>query len=186
MKIFSTIMLAIILATAGVFALGCDDDKENKGNPNDDRPITGDISDEAGDKGNNDVDDSEQQNEDLVIPLTELDEIEVKFFGITVDHTYMEVMAFTVGSEYRTAFNTCQVCYGSRKAYFLQIDDNTLQCQNCGYKFDLSSVGVANGGRTCSPYPILDSDRTITDENIVIAKDFFLSAKALFKTWKVV
>ena len=38
------------------------------------------------------------------------------------------------------AFNTCQVCNGSPKAYFVQ-KNGKLVCQNCGNVFSLNSVG---------------------------------------------
>jgi uncharacterized membrane protein len=57
------------------------------------------------------------------------------------------------------------VCNGSPKAYFEQ-NGNTLQCQNCGNTFPLSRVGVEAGG--CNPVPILDGEKTVTDESITV------------------
>ena len=68
----------------------------------------------------------------------------------------------------RTAFKACQVCYSSGKGYYVQ-DGNYLVCQNCGNSFTIDQVGIASGG--CNPWPILDSDRTVTDDEIQISYD---------------
>ena len=68
----------------------------------------------------------------------------------------------------RTAFNACQVCYSSGRGYYRQ-EGEYLVCQNCGNSFTIDQVGIASGG--CNPWPILDSDRTVTDDEIQISYD---------------
>lgn len=96
------------------------------------------------------------------------------------DGSSVEVIAVLYGGEYRTAFNTCQVCYSSSRGYFLQ-SGSYLVCQNCGAKFPLSQVGVASGG--CNPYPIYESDRADTENFVVIPDKFLLNFKETKKNW---
>jgi uncharacterized membrane protein len=78
----------------------------------------------------------------------------------------MEVFAVKAGDgTVCTAFNTCQVCNGSPKAYFKQTG-TSVQCQNCGNKFPMSRVGIESGG--CNPVPILDGEKTVMGETITI------------------
>ena len=109
-----------------------------------------------------------KEGESLVIPTSEISET-AKFYFVTVDDTKMGVVAVrTSDGIIRTAFDTCQVCNGSPKAYFEQ-DGDTLQCQNCGNKFPMTSVEVEAGG--CNPVPIFAEDKTVTDESITISYD---------------
>lgn len=163
--LFFALFLALIFCTA--FALsGCSDDSSNPSH------ITGD-----------EVEDGDGGQSDLEIKLADLTE-SVQFFGINVDGTYMEVMAFISGSSYRTAFNTCQSCYGSRNAYYVQ-SGNYLVCQNCGSRFSLSKVGVTAPSNACNPYPITGTNRTVTEDSIVITYEYLSKCKNLFRTWKV-
>lgn len=52
----------------------------------------------------------------------------------------------------RIAFNTCQACNPSPRAWFAQRDDGRLVCQNCGNDFGPEAVGAATRG--CNPAPI--------------------------------
>lgn len=174
-----TALTIIALLSAVTFA-GCGSDGEENDKPT---YITGDEVDDDTGTGGEDTDVTDDNSKNLVIPVTELT-TSAKFFGITVDNTYMEIIAFKSGAAYRTAFNTCQVCYGSRKAYYKQ-SGSYLVCQNCTSKFALSKVGLAIGSDTCSPYPILETDRILDGDNIIISYDFLVKAKNLFKIWKV-
>lgn len=148
--------------------------------------VNGDTDDtEGGQTGGNvaeeDPSDGEAVVEGLEIPLQNITTT-AKFYGVYVDDTYMEIIAVRYGGAYRTAFNTCQVCYGSPSAYFVQ-SGNYLICQNCRSKFLISQVGVSSAG--CSPYPIYESDRVQTADAIIIPNDFLVRCKAIFKNWKV-
>ena len=86
-----------------------------------------------------------------------------------LDGTEVEIVALKDSKgNLRTAFNACQVCYSSGKGYYVQ-DGNYLVCQNCGNSFTIDQVGIASGG--CNPWPILDSDCTVTDDEIQISYD---------------
>ena len=56
----------------------------------------------------------------------------------------------------RMAFNTCQVCNPSPKAYFVQSGKNFI-CQNCGNSFSTDNIGKERGG--CNPIPITTDER---------------------------
>lgn len=94
----------------------------------------------------------------------------------------MEVLAAKdADGTVRTAFNTCQVCNGSRKAYFVEQGDKVV-CQNCGNAFGREDVGVLSGG--CNPYLIFAEDREDSEEAVRISYDFLSGAESLFTRWK--
>lgn len=117
----------------------------------------------------------------LVIKLSDLTDTP-KFYGVTANGTSMQVIAFNYNGSYRTAFNTCQVCYGSPKAYFKTSGKN-LQCQNCGNKFTLSQVGLGAPSYDCNPYPIGANDRVQTADEIIIPDYYLLQSVKLFQNW---
>lgn len=117
----------------------------------------------------------------LEIPIAELSE-HIKIYSFTVDGLNMEVLAAKdADGTVRTAFNTCQVCNGSRKAYFVEQGDKVV-CQNCGNAFGREDVGVLSGG--CNPYPIFAEDREDSEEAVRIFYDFLSGAESLFTRWK--
>ena len=104
----------------------------------------------------------------LAIPIADLSQT-ASFYKADLDGTEIELVALKDSKgNLRTAFNACQVCYSSGKGYYVQ-DGNYLVCQNCGNSFTIDQVGIASGG--CNPWPILDSDRTVTDDEIQISYD---------------
>lgn len=118
---------------------------------------------------------------DLVIPVSELSET-IRIYPVTVDSLQMEVLAAKDSDgTVRTAFNTCQVCNGSRKAYFAEEGDHVV-CQNCGNSFGREDVGVLSGG--CNPYPIFAGDRQDSEDSVRISYDYLSSASGLFERWK--
>lgn len=119
---------------------------------------------------------------DLVIPINQIT-ADANFFGLEVNGLYMEVIAFQYGDEYRTAFNTCQVCNGSRKAYF-EPDGNELVCQNCKFRFELSEVGIETEGYSCHPVPVPEGGRTVTEDSITIPYETLVDYVSWFKYWK--
>lgn len=120
--------------------------------------------------------------QDLVINKNEVGS-NVKYFPFKVDGSKMEVMAVkTDDGKIRTAFNTCQICIGSPKAYYEQEDD-VLICQNCGNRFTMDMIEELKGG--CNPIPIMSDDKYETDETIVVKKEYLKDNKNLFTAnWK--
>lgn len=121
------------------------------------------------------------QGEYLEIPKAELSE-DIRIYSVTVDGLQMEVLAAKdADGTLRTAFNTCQVCNGSRKAYFVAQGEHVI-CQNCGNSFARSDVGVLSGG--CNPTPIFAESRADTEDTIRISCDYLQSNRDLFTRWK--
>lgn len=122
-----------------------------------------------------------QPGEYLEIPVSELSET-IRIYPVTVDGLSMEILAAKdADGSLRTAFNTCQVCNGSRKAYFVAQGDHVV-CQNCGNSFARTDVGVLSGG--CNPYPIFASDREDTENAVRISYDYLKDNADLFARWK--
>ncbi|MDR1913791.1 MAG: DUF2318 domain-containing protein [Clostridiales bacterium] len=144
-----------------------------------------DSADGANNTENNEVTNSDRlikEGDSLLIPTSEISET-AEFYFVTVDDTRMGVVAVkTPDGKIRTAFDTCQVCNGSPKAYFEQ-SGSSLQCQNCGNKFPMNRVEVEAGG--CNPIPIFEKDKTVTDESITISYETLKVNKGLFPSnWK--
>jgi uncharacterized membrane protein len=119
--------------------------------------------------------------QDLVIPIADITQ-DAGFYPVNVDGTEMEVIAVRApDGTIRTAFNTCQVCYGSGRGYYVQQGDK-LVCQNCGNHFSMSQVEVVSGG--CNPWPILDADKSVDDTDITIPYSFLKDSASLFENWK--
>ncbi len=119
---------------------------------------------------------------DLTIPVKSITQ-NASFIPVEADGTKMEIIAVRDSNgEIRTAFNTCQVCNGSELAYYKQ-SGNQLVCQNCGNRFSMDRVGISAG--SCNPYPILENERTITDDEVIIPETLLKKAKDIFASWKV-
>lgn len=119
---------------------------------------------------------------DIVITKSEITET-VKFFPVKIGKITMEVMAVKASDgTIRTAFNTCQVCNGSPRAYFKQEGDSVI-CQNCGNIFSLDMIEVRRGG--CNPVPIAKDDKVEDEDTITISRELLEQNKDLFPVnWK--
>jgi uncharacterized membrane protein len=121
------------------------------------------------------------KDRDLVIQISEVSE-KASFYPVEIKGTRLEVLAVRASDNtVRTAFNTCQVCYGSGRGYYIQEGD-VLVCQNCGNRFKRDEVEVTRGG--CNPVPITEEFKTVTDTSITISKEFLAKAKIIFANWK--
>jgi uncharacterized membrane protein len=118
---------------------------------------------------------------DLVIPVSEITENAV-FYPVDIEGTRLEVLAVKApDGTIRTAFNTCQVCYGSGRGFYKQ-QGTVLVCQNCGNRYRMSQVDIRSGG--CNPVPIFPQNKTVTNTSITISKEFLKEAKQIFARWK--
>jgi uncharacterized membrane protein len=121
------------------------------------------------------------KDKDLVIPVAEIT-ADATFYPVDIDGTRLEVIAVKApDGTIRTAFNTCQVCYGSGRGFYKQ-QGTVLICQNCGNRFRMSQVEVRSGG--CNPVPIFAQNKQVTDKSITIPKTFLVQAKQIFANWK--
>ena len=122
-----------------------------------------------------------KKGEKLVIAVSDISST-ARFYPIEVDGTEMEVLAVTDSEgNIRTAFNTCQICYGSGHGYYEQ-EGSELVCQNCGNRFTVDEVEVQSGG--CNPWPIFSENKTVTEDTIEISYDFLKESKEIFSNWK--
>jgi uncharacterized membrane protein len=118
---------------------------------------------------------------DLVILIEEVTENAV-FYPVDVGGVRLEVLAVKApDGTVRTAFNTCQVCYGSGRGFYKQ-QGTVLVCQNCGNRFRMSQVERRSGG--CNPIPIFPANKTVTDTTITISRDFLNEARLVFARWR--
>lgn len=119
---------------------------------------------------------------DIVIPKSQITD-KVTFYPVKAGRTNMEVLAVKASDgTIRTAFNTCQVCNGSPRAYYKQEGD-VIVCQNCGNRFSMDMIEQQRGG--CNPIPIYKENKKEDAENITITKDFIQNNKSLFTdNWK--
>ncbi len=113
----------------------------------------------------------------VVIDTTNISKI-ATFYTYTIDDVEIEFFAVKASDgTIRMAFNTCQVCSPSPKAYFKQSGTNFI-CQNCKNSFATDNIGVEKGG--CNPIPITEDDRVDSENTITITKDFIESYKDSF------
>lgn len=119
---------------------------------------------------------------DLKISKSEITET-AKFYPYIANGTNLEILAVKASDgSIRTAFNTCQVCNGSPRAYYKQEGD-VLICQNCGNRFSMDMVEQQRGG--CNPIPIMQDEKTEDGSNIIITEDFIVKNRNLFTAnWK--
>jgi uncharacterized membrane protein len=118
---------------------------------------------------------------DLVIQISEVTENAV-FYPVDIEGTRLEVLAVKApDGTIRTAFNTCQVCYGSGRGFYKQ-QGTVLVCQNCGNRYRMSQVEIRSGG--CNPVPIFPQNKTVTATTITVSKEFLKEAKQIFARWR--
>ncbi len=100
------------------------------------------------------------------------------FYNYNVDGTTIRLFAVKASDgTIRMAFNTCQVCNPSPKAYFVQNGKNFI-CQNCKNSFATDNIGKERGG--CNPIPITANERIDSENTITITKQFIESYKNNF------
>lgn len=124
------------------------------------------------------IEGSFNENGDLVIKVDELDSKNVTFINAKIDNQEIELIAIKdEENNIDVAFNTCQVCNGSPKAYFVQ-KNGKLICENCKNSFSFKSIGGDSNG--CNPITINEDYITKTDIGISINKEYLSANSDLF------
>ncbi|MCM1115763.1 MAG: DUF2318 domain-containing protein [Clostridium sp.] len=119
--------------------------------------------------------------DDVVIDESTISET-ASFYDYNASGITVEVFAVKASDNtIRIALNTCQVCYGSPYAYFVQQGDSFV-CQNCNNSFSRDDIGIAHGG--CNPVPVTENDYKIKDGKMIIPKQFLEQYKNDFSNWK--
>ena len=145
--------------------------------------VVPDISGEISENNSGNADNTQviAEGEYLTISTAKIKET-ATIYPITVDGTPMEILAIKASDgTVRTAFNTCQACYTSGRGYYVQ-NGNYLVCQNCGSQFTGDDVEIVTGG--CNPLPILEENKTVTEDSILIYYDFLKEYTNVFAYWK--
>ena len=105
---------------------------------------------------------------------------EARFFNYDADGVTVQLVALRDKDDnVHIAFNTCQSCSPSPKAYYTQAD-NLLQCTNCGFTFAPEQVGASSHGG-CSPWPI--DGVKIGEEEITLPISSLEDMRFAFETW---
>ena len=116
----------------------------------------------------------------LRIPLAELTQ-DVTFYDYDSDGIAMQVIArLQDDGTPRLAYNTCQVCAGSPRAYF-EVQNDLLVCQNCGNMFRLDVIGMEGTG--CMPIAL--TEFTVNGDDVEIANETLDAMRGEFVNWKV-
>ncbi|MBR3236902.1 MAG: DUF2318 domain-containing protein [Oscillospiraceae bacterium] len=107
---------------------------------------------------------------------------EPAFIDVKQDGTAMQLIARKDDAgNVRLAFNTCQSCSGSPYAWFENLGDGTLQCQNCGLTFPLDTVGV-EAAQGCNPVTI--TDYTVDGDTVTVPESLLKANVKRFANWK--
>lgn len=80
--------------------------------------------------------------------------------------------------EIRTAFNTCQSCNPSPRAFFVQ-KGSRFVCQNCGNAFATNQIGLQKGG--CNPAPVMQ--KQMDGNKLIIPANYLAQYAPNFKNW---
>ncbi|MBR1686845.1 MAG: DUF2318 domain-containing protein [Clostridia bacterium] len=106
------------------------------------------------------------------------------FVDWTQDGTVMQLLAMKdAEGQVKVAFNTCQNCNGSPYAWFENVNDTIMQCQNCGLTFPVSTIGTARAAG-CNPIPV--TDFTVSGDTVTVSSQALKNATSLFTNWKKV
>ena len=80
--------------------------------------------------------------------------------------------------EVRIAFNTCQACNPSPRAYFVQ-EGEYLKCENCASLFHIDKIGVEKDG--CNP--IVVEEKEVSENEIIIKTSYADTLRDKFVNW---
>ena len=119
------------------------------------------------------------ENGAVTIPVETISS-DARFFNYDADGVTVQLVAIRDQSNgVHIAFNTCQSCSPSPKAYYQQTG-SVLQCANCGFTFAPEEVGVTHGG--CNPWPI---DGLVTgDRELSVPAAALDGMRQYFVSWK--
>ena len=120
-----------------------------------------------------------QNSEGNVTILAEEVTQNARFYNYDAEGVMVQLVTLRdKAGEMHIAFNTCQSCSPSPKAYYSQ-DGEVLMCNNCGFTFEPEQVGITHGG--CNPWPV-EGVSVGTDE-ITVPADSLDDMRDVFSTW---
>ena len=174
-NIIMIIAIVIVVGTIGIILLG--KEKNNKTISNSNNISSAQKSNANDNTENKSIILESNESENIVIDTTNIGS-KATFYNYNADGTTIRLFAVKASDgTIRMAFNTCQVCNPSPKAYFIQSGKNFI-CQNCKNSFATDNIGKERGG--CNPIPITTDERVDGENTITITKQFIESYKNNF------
>lgn len=115
---------------------------------------------------------------ELVIDTTNITS-NVTFVNYNSDGVIIQfIVVRGTDGEVRIAFNTCQACSPSPRAYFVQ-EGEYLKCENCASLFHIDKIGVEKDG--CNP--IVVEEKEMIDNKIIIKTKYADMFREKFANW---
>ncbi len=186
MKFFA-VFIAVLISAAIAFFAGC---SSGSGDTN-----GGESSSSSNEEENSSTDGTSQEEENFdddnaqengetgeggIVIDTSTVTSTATFYDTTINGLTVEIFAVLASDNtVRVAFNTCQVCNGSKKAYFVQ-SGSYMVCQNCKSKISIDTVGKSSN--SCSPVPV--KTYSLSDGIITVSQTYLEGNVSLFKKWK--
>ncbi len=174
-NIIMIIAIVIVIGIIGIILFGKNND--NKTNSNNTLSTQKSNTKSTQSTENKTINLEVDESGNIVIDTTNIGS-KATFYNYNADGTTIRLFAVKASDgTIRMAFNTCQVCNPSPKAYFVQNGKNFI-CQNCKNSFATDNIGKERGG--CNPIPITTDERIDGENTITITKQFIESYKENF------
>ncbi len=174
-NIIMIIAIVIVIGIIGIILFGRNND--NKTNSNNTLSTQKSNTKSTQSIENKTINLEADESGNIVIDITNIGS-KATFYNYNADGTTIRLFAVKASDgTIRMAFNTCQVCNPSPKAYFVQNGKNFI-CQNCKNSFATDNIGKERGG--CNPIPITTDERIDGENTITITKQFIESYKENF------
>ncbi len=174
-NIIMIIAIIIVVGIIGIILFGRNND--NKTNSNNTLSTQKSNTKSTQSTENKTINLEADESGNIVIDTTNIGS-KATFYNYNADGTAIRLFAVKASDgTIRMAFNTCQVCNPSPKAYFVQNGKNFI-CQNCKNSFATDNIGKERGG--CNPIPITTDERIDGENTITITKQFIESYKENF------
>lgn len=174
-NIIIIIAIVIVIGIIGIILFGKNND--NKTNSNNTLSTQKSNTKSTQSTENKTINLEVDESGNIVIDTTNIGS-KATFYNYNADGTTIRLFAVKASDgTIRMAFNTCQVCNPSPKAYFVQNGKNFI-CQNCKNSFATDNIGKERGG--CNPIPITTDERIDGENTITITKQFIESYKENF------
>ena len=174
-NIIMIIAIVIVIGIIGIILFGKNND--NKTNSNNTLSTQKSNTKSTQSTENKTINLEVDESGNIVIDTTNIGS-KATFYNYNADETTIRLFAVKASDgTIRMAFNTCQVCNPSPKAYFVQNGKNFI-CQNCKNSFATDNIGKERGG--CNPIPITTDERIDGENTITITKQFIESYKENF------
>ena len=174
-NIIMIIAIVIVIGIIGIILFGRNND--NKTNSNNTLSTQKSNTKSTQSTENETINLETDESGNIVIDTTNIGS-KATFYNYNADGTTIRLFAVKASDgTIIMAFNTCQVCNPSPKAYFVQNGKNFI-CQNCKNSFATDNIGKERGG--CNPIPITTDERIDGENTITITKQFIESYKENF------